>query len=141
MKKPVTARVTGFSIPVDPLFDPLCVGNTVDIVFHSGRTVTSHLVRYMTVHIQRKAGCGMAQILLHHLDAVPALDGGNGKTMAEVVEANIRLSNGIQCRFAMLTDSYRGKMASKFISEYQTRFFPCSSRLLPHSVLPLALLL
>ncbi len=64
-----------------PLFFPLLAANPFDEGLHPGGAGLFHLIRDMTVDIQRKGGGGVAQVALHRLDVVPGPDGGHGVGM------------------------------------------------------------
>ena len=60
------------------LYFPLFSGNALDILLHPVRAVPAHLLCDMTIDVQsERCGC-VAEVGLHCLYIVPALDGGNG---------------------------------------------------------------
>lgn len=66
--------------------------------FHPGGTVLLHLVRHVPIYIQRERCCGVAQILLYRLHAVPFLQGRYGECMSHIVEPGIRAADpGTDC--------------------------------------------
>ena len=69
-------------------------GHASNKCLHSVRTVLLHLVRDMTIDVQRKGGGGVAQIALHGFDIVPGPDRGHGVAVPEIVETGIRTANG-----------------------------------------------
>lgn len=64
-------------------------GNCADKTLHAVGTFALHLVGHMTIHVQRKGRCGVAQISLHRLDVVPGSNRGNGVGVTQVVETGI----------------------------------------------------
>ena len=56
-------------------------GDFLNKFLHAVSGLLPHFLRYMAVHIQGKAGGGMAQIGLHCLDVIAALNGGHGKAV------------------------------------------------------------
>ena len=89
--------VTGFFHahfwPSTPSFTPFRLlypfsgaGHASDKCLHSVRTVLLHLVRDMTIDVQRKGGGGVAQIALHGFDIVPGPDRGHGVAVPEIVK-------------------------------------------------------
>ena len=58
-----------------PAFLPLQAGHKM---LHALRAGLPHLVGDVTVHIKRKGNGVVAQVLLHRLDIVTALDSGHG---------------------------------------------------------------
>ena len=82
-KTPFTPLFTPVGI-FYPIFGGINPGSGVYFFyefFHPGSAVLLHLVRYMPVHIQRERCCGVAQILLYRLHAVPFLQGRYGECM------------------------------------------------------------
>ena len=57
-------------------------GDFLNKFLHAVSGLLPHFLRYMTIHIQGKAGGGMAQIGLHCLDVIAALNGGHGKAVS-----------------------------------------------------------
>ena len=56
-------------------------GDFLNKFLHAVSGLLPHFLRYMTIHIQGKAGGGMAQIGLHCLDVIAALNGGHSKAV------------------------------------------------------------
>ena len=56
-------------------------GDFLNKFLHAVSGLLSHFLRYMTIHIQGKAGGGMAQIGLHCLDVIAALNGSHSKAV------------------------------------------------------------
>ena len=52
-------------------------GNCADKTLHAVGTFVLHLVGHMTIHVQRKSRCGVAQISLHCLDVISGADRGD----------------------------------------------------------------
>ncbi len=65
-----------------PLFFPLLAANPLDEGLHPGGAGLLHLIRDMTVDIQRKGGGGVAQVALHRFDVVPGPNRGHGVGVA-----------------------------------------------------------
>ena len=71
-----------------PLFFPLReVQNVFDVALHALCAGLLHLVRDVTVDIQRESGGGVTQVALNGFDVVTASDGCDGIRMPKVVEA------------------------------------------------------
>lgn len=64
-------------------------GNCTDKTLHAVGTFALHLVSHMTIHVQRKGRCGVAQVPLHRLDVVPGADRGDCVGVTQVVETGI----------------------------------------------------
>lgn len=56
-------------------------------LFHPLCAVPLHLLRDVSVDIQRKRSGCVSKIFLHGLNVVAALDRGNGESMTQIVEA------------------------------------------------------
>ena len=56
-------------------------GDFLNKFLHAVSGLLPHFLRYMTIHIQGKAGGGMAQIRLHCLDVIAALNGSHSKAV------------------------------------------------------------
>ena len=61
--------------------------------FHPSRADPLHLLRHMAVDVQGKRCCVVAQVLLHRLDVIPALEGGDRVAVTEVSRCQVRGKN------------------------------------------------
>ena len=59
----------------------------MDQPVHSVGAVPPHLLRNVSVNVQREGRRMMAQVLLHCLDVIPTLKGGHGVAVSQIVEA------------------------------------------------------
>ena len=71
---------------------------------HSPGALAAHLVGDMAVDIQCKDRRGVAQVFLHGLDIVPALDRGHGVAVAQIVAPGLRAADGGHQLFESLVD-------------------------------------
>lgn len=71
----------------DPLSDPLQVENLCNEALHALGTCGSHVICKVTVDVQSERCRGMAEIFVHGLNVVAALDRGNGESMTQIMEA------------------------------------------------------
>ena len=62
---------------VYPFIDPLQPGNTLDEALHTLGAGLLHLLCNVAVYVQSESRRVVAQVLLHCLDVVPTLEGGN----------------------------------------------------------------
>ena len=58
-------------------------------MLHSIRTILAHFLGYMTVGIQGELGGCMAEIGLNSFNIVSHIEGGNGETVARIMESGI----------------------------------------------------
>ena len=56
-------------------------------MLHSLCGLGTHFLRDVSIDIQRKAGGGVAEVLLHRLDVVTIFQTCNSKEMAKVMES------------------------------------------------------
>ena len=74
-----------------------------------------HDWRHMTVDIQRKADCSMAQILGNSLDRIPDPDGVGRVCVAEVMETGLRNPNLCHDCFQVLQDRVVNQVPARLI--------------------------
>jgi len=60
------------------LWFPLSAGNALYKLLHPLGALPLHLIRDVTVHVQREGSGGMAQVALHRLDVISTPDRGDG---------------------------------------------------------------
>ena len=46
----------------------------------------------MTIHVQRKGGRVVSEVLLYGLDIIAVLEGGDGEGMAQIVKARVGIT-------------------------------------------------
>ena len=135
-KIPVTAVVTGIFLPFENIYPyffpydgfslalPLSGGNILDELLHTVCAFPLHLLGYMTVNVQRKGCCRMAQVALNGLYIVPAFYRCHGIRVAEIMKPGIstanRNSNFLEC----LIDHMGHEMSAHFVGEYKAAIFP-----------------
>ena len=89
----------------------------------------------MAVNVQSESRRCVAQVFLHRLNVVPALDSRNCVRMAEVVKANCGSAYLLHDPLEAIIDCPIGKKAACGVREYQVAFRPAFPSLYPHSVL------
>lgn len=73
----------------------------------------------MTIDIQCKSRCVVAQRLLDGFDIVPALKGRYGIAVAQVMKPCIRVASFFDKLLEVEIDGLRGKVMAQFVSENQ----------------------
>ena len=91
----------------------------VVIVLHPGGSVLLHLVAGVGIDIQRKAGSGMTQQVLHTLDVGSRRNSDSSSGMAKVVRSCIRPSD------------FSGNFLEGFIKSRDSEVFTCFRTLRP----------
>ena len=108
----------------------LCLFQALNEVVHALLAGLFHLLRHMAVHIQGEAGRGMAQVLLCGLDVVAFLQGGNGISMAQIVEAAFGQADGGRQALVVKKHCLNSQMVPQCIRKYQiVRIVPRLARL------------
>ena len=62
-------------------------GKSLNELLHAVSRLLTHLLGHVAVNVQREAGGGVAEISLHGLDIVAALDEDDGVAVAQIVKA------------------------------------------------------
>jgi hypothetical protein len=89
-----------------PLRYPLQVENVFDKAFHTVGALLFHLFGHMTVYIQRKRRCRVAQVPLDGLNIVTRLNGGGGIGVSQVMKAGLRYPHRLYNAFEILIDGH-----------------------------------
>ena len=91
---------------------------------HSPGALAAHLVGDMAVDIQCKDRRGVAQVFLHGLDIVPALDRGHGVAVPQIVDPGLRAANGSHQLFEILVDGLGDQIAAQLVGKHQVLILP-----------------
>lgn len=112
------------SLPLTDFLPHLPVGNALDERLHPGGAGLLHLVCDVTVNVQGKGGCGVAQVSLYSLDVIPGADRCHGIAVSEIVETGIRAANG--GNDFLEASIYTGfcQMAAQFIGKHKVAVLP-----------------
>ena len=104
-------------------------------LFHPLCAVSLHLLRDVSVNIQRKRGGSVSEVFLHGLDVITALDRGNGEGVTQIVEACGRCANVSNDTLEAVIHGSIRQIAAGLVGEYEAVLFPCITGLHPHTVL------
>ena len=117
-------------------------GNCANKTLHAVGTFTLHLVSHMTIYVQHKGRCGVAQVPLHRLDVVSGADRGNCVGVTQVVETGIGTTDGRNNALVLTIDGRLCQVCPELVGKDQAlRILPVTAqqKFLLH--LPSALLL
>lgn len=76
-----------------------------------------HLIRHMTIYIQREGNCSMTKAFRYGLDVIPVLDADGSIEMAEVVEPEIRKADGDCPTLESLPQGFYSDVLPDFVRE------------------------
>lgn len=83
---------------VFPYFFPLQICDPLYISLHAGGAVLLHLFADVPIHIQRKGGCGMAEVALHGFDVITVLEGEDRMGVSQVMHPGVGRTD-FRCEF------------------------------------------
>lgn len=112
----------GFSLAL-----PLSGGNIPDELLHTVCAFPLHLLGNMTVNVQRKGRCRMAQVALYRLNVIPAFYRSHGIRVAEVMKTGVGTANRGSYFLERLIDHMRHEVSAHFVCEHKAAFFPGGS--------------
>ena len=86
-----------------------------DKLFHVVGAALFHLLRHMSIDIQRKRRCRVSKVPLHRLDIITGMDRGNCVAVAKIVETSLGHSY-LGCEFAVPPDVLMVRLSSCSLS-------------------------
>lgn len=81
-----------------------------------------HLLRYMTVYVERKARCRVSEVFLHGLHVIALLQSGHGVSVPEIVKACIRASDLSRSGFEAFERRLRVDEVSRLVRKDELPF-------------------
>ena len=94
-------------------------------LFHPLCAVSLHLLRDVSVNIQRKRSGSVSEVFLHGLNVVAAFDASNRVSVAQVVKASGRRAYFFHNALKAVIHRAIGQIAARLIGKDKPVFLPC----------------
>ena len=106
-----------------------------DKLFHVVGAALFHLIRHMSIDIQRKRRCRMSKVPLNRLDIITGMDRCNCIAVAKIVEASLGHTDRCDNALVAVIHIVRRNMTAQLVCKDKAAVFPCAARTDPFCAL------